>query len=82
MFGRIKHAFDPEGILNPGVKVPLAGQRATADIKYDPSLAALPAAARAALDVVERDRAYAMSRLDLVSRAEAEAATRDAAQRR
>ena len=82
MLGRIKHAFDPEGILNPGVKVPLAGQRAIADVKYDPSLAALPAAARAALDVVERERAYAASRLDLVSNAEAQAATRDAAQRR
>ena len=69
IFARIKHAFDPGGILNPGVKVPLAGQRALADIKYDPSLAPLPAPARAALDVVERERAYATSRLDLVSNA-------------
>lgn len=69
LFGRIKHAFDPEGILNPGVKVPLAGQSAIGDIKYDPSLAALPSIARAALDIVERDRAYATSRLDLVSHA-------------
>ncbi len=74
LFARIKHAFDPDRILNPGVKVPLAGQRAIGDIKYDPSLAALPAPARAALDVVERDRAYATSRLDLVSHAAADAA--------
>lgn len=69
VFARIKHAFDPNGILNPGVKVPIAGQRAIADIKYDPSLAPLPAPARAALDAVERDRAYASSRLELVTRA-------------
>jgi len=69
VFAGIKHAFDPHGILNPGVKVPLDGQRAIGDIKYDPSLAPLPAPARAVLDEVERNRAYAASRLDLVSRA-------------
>lgn len=68
-FARIKHAFDPDGILNPGVKVPLAAQRAITDIKYDPSLPPLPAPARAALDIVERDRAYASSRIELVARA-------------
>ena len=30
LFALLKRAFDPDGILNPGVKVPLAGQRAIA----------------------------------------------------
>jgi hypothetical protein len=37
-----------------------------ADVKYDPSLPPLPAAARAALDVVERDRAWNRSRLSML----------------
>jgi FAD/FMN-containing dehydrogenase len=65
-FAAIKRAFDPESILNPGVKVPLRGQQAIDLVKYDPRLDAHPAAARVALDVVERDRAYARFRLDLV----------------
>lgn len=67
LFAQVKNAFDPDGILNPGVKVPVAGQRALGEIKYDPSLTPLPAPARAALDTVERERAYATSRLDMVS---------------
>lgn len=65
-FRAIKHAFDPLGILNPGVKVALAGERPIGDVKYDPSLAPLPPRARAALDRVERERAYARFRLDLL----------------
>ena len=67
LFAQVKNAFDPDGILNPGVKVPVAGQRALGEIKYDPSLTPLPAPARAALDAVERERAYATSRIDMVS---------------
>jgi FAD/FMN-containing dehydrogenase len=66
LFKIVKESFDPTGILNPGVKVPLAGQRPVADVKYDPSLPPLPAAARAALDVVERDRAWNRSRLSML----------------
>ncbi len=66
-FRAVKDAFDPHGILNPGVKfaapdAPPLG----ADIKYDPSLAALPAAARRVLDRVQRDRAWNRSRLELL----------------
>jgi FAD/FMN-containing dehydrogenase len=68
-FARIKAAFDPRGILNPGVKVPLPGQEPVVDVKYDPSLPPLPAAAAAALARVERDRAYARPRLDLLAEA-------------
>jgi hypothetical protein len=67
-FAVVKDCFDPRGILNPGVKVPsrtnpplLGG-----DVKYDPTLPPLPAAARRALDRVERERGYAKFRLDLL----------------
>jgi FAD/FMN-containing dehydrogenase len=65
---RVKHAFDPKNVLNPGVKVPLPGQEALGAIKYDPALAPLPAAASRVLARVERDRAYAEFRLDMLER--------------
>lgn len=65
-FAIVKRCFDPRGILNPGVKVPIAGERALEAIKYDPSASGIPAESRAALAIVERDRAYARSRLDLL----------------
>ena len=66
LFALVKRTFDPAGILNPGVKVPVGNQRALADIKYDPALAPLPAEARRALDRVSDDRAYSELRLSLV----------------
>ena len=70
-FRRVKRAFDPDGILNPGVKVALAGQQPLGEIKYDPMLPALPPSSRRALERVERDRAYARFRLDLLNEARA-----------
>jgi FAD/FMN-containing dehydrogenase len=70
LFESVKSAFDPEGILNPGVKIPLAGQKPIADVKYDPGLPPLPPAARKALDFVTVERAYATPRLSLIDRAE------------
>ena len=67
IFAEVKQAFDPDGIFNPGVKVALPGQEALNEIKYDPGLPPLPSAARAALDLVERERGYARSRLDLIT---------------
>jgi len=66
LFARVKKAFDPRGILNPGVKVPLPKQRALMDIKYDPALAPLPRAAREALDKVSETRGYSTLRLSLL----------------
>ena len=68
-FTAVKHAFDPAGILNPGVKIAAAGARAIGDVKYDPTLPALPEPAGAALARVERERAYARSRLSLLDEA-------------
>jgi FAD/FMN-containing dehydrogenase len=66
LFALVKRAFDPASTFNPGVKVPLPGQHALGAIKYDPSLPPLPPAARAALDDIERDRAYSTLRLTLL----------------
>ena len=68
LFAATKTAFDPEGIFNPGVKVPLAGVSELGDMKYDPALAPLPEAARAALDLVVREKGWARHRLDLLLR--------------
>ena len=67
---RVKYAFDPTGLLNPGVKVALPDQRAIGDIKYDPTLPPLPLAAARVLARVERERAYAEFRLDMLEREE------------
>jgi FAD/FMN-containing dehydrogenase len=66
LFAAVKDAFDPTGILNPGVKVALPSQPPLADIKYDPDLPALPAAARGVLDRVADKREYARFRLDML----------------
>jgi hypothetical protein len=62
----LKTIFDPDGIFNPGVKVPVAGQRAIGDIKYDPSLPSIPEDARRVLDRVTAERAYDRNRLDML----------------
>jgi FAD/FMN-containing dehydrogenase len=65
---RVKDAFDPNGLLNPGVKVPLPGQLPVVHIKYDPTLPPLPSAAARVLQRVEREWAYADFRLDMLER--------------
>ena len=66
LFELVKRCFDPRGILNPGVKVALAGQTALTDIKYDPTLPPLTPAASRALNTVADTRGYAQFRLDLL----------------
>ena len=68
-FAAVKHAFDPDAIFNPGVKVAVAGARPFDAVKYDPELPALPEPARAALARVERERAYSRSRLAMLDEA-------------
>ncbi len=65
-FETLKKSFDPDNIFNPGAKIPLPGQKALGDIKYDPSLPPLPAEARFALDDVVKRRAYNEFRLSLI----------------
>ncbi|MGI8618356.1 MAG: FAD-binding oxidoreductase [Gemmatimonadaceae bacterium] len=66
LFRVVKETFDPGNILNPGVKLPLAGQQPLEIVKYDPTLEPLPAAAAAALETVGREKAYATHRLSLL----------------
>lgn len=72
LFSRIKECFDPAGILNPGVKVPARPIDRWRHIKYDPSLPPLHEDARAALGVVERERAYDRYRMEMLPRHDAE----------
>ena len=65
-FASVKDAFDPAGIFNPGVKLALPDEQPLGAIKYDPALAPLPPRVSAALDRIERERAYARSRLELL----------------
>jgi hypothetical protein len=71
-FAAVKGAFDPGGILNPGVIA--AGQGSEPldfDIKYDPALPAPPAAAAEVLRKVEQERAYGRFRLDMLDEVKA-----------
>jgi FAD/FMN-containing dehydrogenase len=65
LFALVKHAFDPQNIFNPGVKVP-TGAQSIGDVKYDPTLPQLPLDARTALDTIERDRAWSNFRLSMI----------------
>ena len=76
-FAAVKRVFDPDGLLNPGAKVATPGAHAVERVKYDPALPPLPAAARAALARVERERAYATPRLELLEQPGPEAAPLD-----
>ena len=67
LFDLVKKCFDPRGVLNPGVKVALPGQKPIGDIKYDPVLPPLTAPARRALDHVSAARAYGRFRLELLT---------------
>ncbi len=66
LFAAVKSAFDPDGLLNPGVKIATTGEQPIGDVKYDPALLPLPPGARRALDLVADRRAYAQSRLTLL----------------
>jgi FAD/FMN-containing dehydrogenase len=68
LFHAVKTAFDPLGILNPGAKIAAPGAPILGDVKYDPRLSPLPAAARHALGRVDAERLYATPRLALLGR--------------
>ena len=63
-FAAVKHRYDPEGRMNPGVKV--GAPAGIGDIKYDPSLPARSEAVTRALTHVERARGYSEFRLSLL----------------
>lgn len=70
-YAAVKRAFDPAGILNPGVIVATPGSAPLAfDIKYDPALPPPPPAAAAVLQAVERERGYGRFRLQMLDEVE------------
>ncbi len=66
LFAAVKAAFDPDGLLNAGVKLPVPAERSIDTIKYDPALPALPPRARRALDRVANAREYGRPRLEML----------------
>jgi FAD/FMN-containing dehydrogenase len=65
LFRKVKDAFDPAGILNPGVKVPRGSAAPIGQLKVGRGAAALPADIEAGLRRIERDGGYATARLQL-----------------
>ena len=65
-FAHVKDAADPSGVLNPGCKIAREGDRAITALRHDPDAVPLPAAARAALDEIERTRGWSRFRLDAI----------------
>ena len=63
LFRKVKHAFDPEGILNPGVL--LDGRGPLERLKVGASAAPIPADIETGLREIERNGGYARRRLEL-----------------
>lgn len=66
LFRLVKEAFDPAGILNPGVKLAAPGHRPLTELKVGDDAEPLPQGIEAGLREIERTAGYAQSRLDLV----------------
>jgi FAD/FMN-containing dehydrogenase len=64
LFARVKRAFDPLGILNPGVILPSA-EPAVSRLKVGRQAVALPDDIARALRLIEQRGGYAQSRLEL-----------------
>ena len=64
LFQQVKHAFDPLGILNPGVILP-SGEAPVRHLKVGAQAIALPADIARGLRQIEQTGGYARSRLEL-----------------
>jgi FAD/FMN-containing dehydrogenase len=65
LFRLVKHAFDPQGLFNPGVKAPLPNQPVLRPLKVGAGAPPLREGIARALREIERNAAYAVSRLEL-----------------
>jgi FAD/FMN-containing dehydrogenase len=66
LFRLVKHAFDPDGLFNPGIKVPVARQPVLRPLKVGARAPAIPEPIERSLREIERTASYAVSRLELV----------------
>jgi FAD/FMN-containing dehydrogenase len=58
LFGRVKKAFDPKGILNPGIIISETAKSPLDDLKVGPGAAEIPIAVSNALHRIERAAAW------------------------
>lgn len=65
LFRVLKRAFDPDGILNPGIILPAPGSQALEPLKVGVNATAIPDPIELALRDIERTAAYSVSRLEL-----------------
>lgn len=66
LFRKVKDAFDPHGILNPGIKLPLPGGDAPlAHLKVGAQAVPIPEDIAAALRAIEREGGYARDRMEV-----------------
>jgi FAD/FMN-containing dehydrogenase len=70
LFRKVKDAYDPDGVLNPGVKLP-AGENALGPFKVGTGAVALPADIEAELRRIEVEAGYARARLEIADQAPA-----------
>ena len=66
LFRQVKRAFDPAGIMNPGVKVPEDGARPVAHLKVGPDAVAIPQDIEDRLRQLEQTGGWSTPKLDLV----------------
>ena len=66
LFHRVKQAFDPQGVMNPGVIIPEPGARPLDHLKVGGDAAAIPEALARGLRNIERAGGWGVSRLELL----------------
>ncbi|HKW41338.1 MAG TPA: FAD-binding oxidoreductase [Gemmatimonadales bacterium] len=67
LFRDLKRAYDPRGILNPGVIIPSADWAPLADLKVGPDAAPIPGDVARRLREVERTAGWATPKVDLTT---------------
>ena len=65
LFQELKKAFDPQGILNPGVKLAATDARPLAPLKVGAHSPEIPSGIEHQLREIERTAAYSLSRLEI-----------------
>ncbi len=69
LFRLVKAAFDPTGLLNPGVILPGSGAASVADLKVGETAAPIPEEMAAGLYEIERHGRWGTPKLEIASRA-------------